>query len=89
MSKKKKKKTGSLLVAQKLQRKLAIQDGFYDGRFKEKTVPDKKKEASKRWARKKSIKEDEKKKQQELFLLFLYSLISDELRKLTGNSAHH
>ncbi len=40
-------------IAKKLQRKLAIQAGFYDGRFKEKVVKDKKKEESKRKARKK------------------------------------
>lgn len=57
MSKKKKKPT-SLLAAQRLQRKLAIQSGYYDGRFKEKTIPDKKKEAKKRWARK-SVKGEE------------------------------
>ena len=60
MSKKKKnKKTRSMLVAQNLQRKLALQEGFYDGRFKEKVVKDKKKEAKKRWARKKNESEIE------------------------------
>jgi hypothetical protein len=48
-----KKKASSLQVAKKLQRKLAIQDGYYDGRFKEKVVKDKKKEESKTKARKK------------------------------------
>ena len=33
--------------------KLAMQQGFYDGRFKEKTVKDKKKENSRKLARKK------------------------------------
>ena len=47
----KKKKPSSLLVAQKLQRKLAMQQGYYDGRFKEKTVPDKKKDQSLRKSR--------------------------------------
>ena len=51
--KKKKKRPTSLGVAKKLQRKLAMQQGFYDGRFKEKTVKDKKKEHSRRLARKK------------------------------------
>ena len=51
--KKQKKKLTSLGVAKKLQRKLALQQGFYDGRFKEKTVKDKKKENSRRLARKK------------------------------------
>ncbi|MBK6988605.1 MAG: hypothetical protein IPI10_07640 [Bacteroidetes bacterium] len=49
----KKDKNSSLNIALRLQRKLAIQAGFYDGRFKEKTVKDKKKEESKRKARKK------------------------------------
>lgn len=52
MSEKNKKNT-SLGVAKKLQRKLAIQQGYYDGRFREKTVPDKKKEDSLKKARKK------------------------------------
>ncbi len=52
MSKKKKKKQ-SVSVALKLQRKLALQQGFYDGRFKEKVVKDKKKEEERRLARKK------------------------------------
>ncbi len=51
--KKKKKKQTALDVARNLQRKLAIQQGFYDGRFKEKTVKDKKKEYSRKLARKK------------------------------------
>jgi hypothetical protein len=49
----KKKKPKSLTVAQNLQRKLAMSAGFYDGRFREKKVKDKKKEAKKRWARSK------------------------------------
>ncbi len=49
----KKDKNSSLNIALKLQRKLAIRAGYYDGRFKEKTVKDKKKEDSKRKARKK------------------------------------
>lgn len=48
-----KSKNSSFNIAKKLQRKLAIQAGFYDGRFREKTVKDKKKEESKRKARKK------------------------------------
>jgi hypothetical protein len=51
MSKKKKKQAMS--VAQRLQRKLAMQQGFYDGRFKEKVVTDKKKEEEKKLSRKK------------------------------------
>ena len=51
--KKKKKRLTSFDVAKKLQRKLAMQQGFYDGRFKEKTVKDKKKENSRKLARKK------------------------------------
>lgn len=47
----KKKKPSSFNVAKRLQRKLALQQGYYDGRFKEKTVPDKKKEQSRRGAR--------------------------------------
>ena len=57
-SKKKKRKPESMLVAQRLQRKLALQEGFYDGRFKEKTIKDKKKEANRNWARRKGTKED-------------------------------
>ncbi len=53
MKKKKKKKSSSYDVAKILQRKLALQQGFYDGRFKEKTIKDKKKELKKRLARKK------------------------------------
>ena len=53
MSKKNKKKPSSVNVAQRLQRKLAMQQGFYDGRFKEKMVKDKKKEEGKKLARKK------------------------------------
>ena len=51
---KKKKHQSSLDVAKNLQRKLALQAGFYDGRFKEKTVKDKKKEHRRKWARKKT-----------------------------------
>jgi hypothetical protein len=49
----KKKKKQTVLVAKKLQRKLAMHQGFYDGRFKEKVVKDKKKESEKKLARKK------------------------------------
>ncbi len=56
MSRKKKQK--AIDVAKKLQRKIALQQGYYDGRFKEKTIPDKKKEAKKKWARKKERTED-------------------------------
>jgi len=57
--KKKKKKETSFQVAKKLQRKLAMQEGFYDGRFKEKVVKDKKKEFNKRLSRKKVSLEKE------------------------------
>jgi hypothetical protein len=53
MKKKKKDKQTSLDVAKKLQRKLALQQGFYDGRFREKTIKDKKKEWKKKLAREK------------------------------------
>ena len=61
MSKKKKKKReSSFQAAKRLQRKLALQAGFYDGRFKERVVKDKKKEESRRRARKKvNLKEGE------------------------------
>ncbi len=49
----KKKKASSFNAAKTLQRKLALQQGYYDGRFKEKIIMDKKKEASKRLARRK------------------------------------
>jgi len=48
-----KKKDSSFQAARRLQRKLALQAGFYDGRFKEKVIKDKKKEQKKKWARKK------------------------------------
>jgi hypothetical protein len=48
---KKNKKYDPEKVARKLQRKLALQQGFYDGRFRERTVKDKKKEAKRLWAR--------------------------------------
>ncbi len=48
-----KKKQSSFNAAKRLQRKLAMQAGFYDGRFKEKVVKDKKKEYSRKLARKK------------------------------------
>jgi hypothetical protein len=50
---KKQKKASSLNAAKRLQRKLAMQQGYYDGRFKEKVVKDKKKEESRRKSRKK------------------------------------
>ena len=49
----KKDKNSSMNIAKKLQRKLAIQAGFYDRRFKEKVEKDKKEEESKTKARKK------------------------------------
>lgn len=57
--KKKKKKESSFGIAKKLQRKLAMQQGFYDGRFKEKVIRDKKKEYSKKLSRKKVNPEKE------------------------------
>ena len=53
MNSKKKKKRSALETAKRLQRKLALQQGFYDGRFKQRVVKDKKKEEQKRLARKK------------------------------------
>jgi hypothetical protein len=53
MKNKKKNKLSSFDVAKNLQRKLALQQGFYDGRFKEKIIKDKKKELKKKFARKK------------------------------------
>jgi hypothetical protein len=52
-------KNSSFHAAKRLQRKLAMQAGFYDGRFKEKVVKDKKKEQKRNWARKKSNKLNE------------------------------
>jgi hypothetical protein len=49
----KKKKQTAFETAKRLQRKLAMQQGFYDGRFKEKVMKDKKKEEKKKLARKK------------------------------------
>jgi hypothetical protein len=54
----KKKKSTALGVAKNLQRKLAIQQGFYDGRFNQKVVKDKKKEESKRKGRRKVNSKD-------------------------------
>jgi hypothetical protein len=54
----KKKRIRAIDVARNLQRKIAMQQGYYDGRFKEKVVPDKKKEAKKKWARKKERSEE-------------------------------
>ena len=55
----KKKKASSFNAAKTLQRKLALQQGYYDGRFKEKIVKDKKKEEKKKRARKRvNIKEE-------------------------------
>jgi hypothetical protein len=48
-----KKKDSLFHAAKRLQRKLAMQAGFYDGRFKEKVIKDKKKEQKKKLARKK------------------------------------
>lgn len=50
---KKKKRESAQQAARRLQRKLALQQGFYDGRFRERAVADKKKESRKRWARRK------------------------------------
>ncbi len=52
------KKQKAIDVAKKLQRKIALQQGYYDGRYREKTIPDKKKEAKRKWARKKEQAED-------------------------------
>ena len=56
----KKKKESSFNAARRLQRKLAMQAGFYDGRFKEKVVKDKKKEYARKLSRKKvDLKKEE------------------------------
>ena len=47
------KKESSVNAAKRLQRKLAMQAGYYDGRFKEKVVKDKKKEYKRKLGRKK------------------------------------
>ena len=56
MSRKKKQK--AIDVAKRLQRKIALQQGFYDGRYKEKVIPDRKKEEKRKWARRKNKSED-------------------------------
>ncbi|REJ80830.1 MAG: hypothetical protein DWQ44_04830 [Bacteroidetes bacterium] len=56
--KKKKEKDDPDRLAKQLQRKLAKQQGYYDGRFMEKRIPDKKKERQKKLARKK-VKQEE------------------------------
>jgi hypothetical protein len=53
MNSRKKKKQSAFKTAKRLQRKLAMQQGFYDGRFKQRVVKDKKKEEQKQKARKK------------------------------------
>lgn len=58
---KKKKKADQGAVARKLQRKLAMGQGFYDGRFRERTVKDKKKEQKKMWARRGRSTDDDQK----------------------------
>ncbi|MFM9026663.1 MAG: hypothetical protein ACKOQ6_01535 [Bacteroidota bacterium] len=55
------KKKDVSVIARRLQRKLAISQGFYDGRYKEKTVKDKKKEANKLWARRGKNESDDQK----------------------------
>ena len=45
--------------ARAIQRKLALIQGFYDGRFKPRVVKDKKKEASRKKARRKVKSEEE------------------------------
>ncbi|CAN5615487.1 hypothetical protein BH11BAC1_BH11BAC1_21770 [soil metagenome] len=47
----KKNKNSTFNAAKRLQRKLAMKAGFYDGRFKEKVVKDKKKEYSRKLRR--------------------------------------
>lgn len=49
----KNKKDSSFIAARRLQRKLALQAGYYDGRFKEKVIKDKKKEQKRKLSRKK------------------------------------
>ena len=49
--KKKRKKPDPVKLARALQRKLALQQGFYDGRFRPRVVKDRKKEESRRKAR--------------------------------------
>jgi len=49
--KRKNNKKDQVKRARALQRKLAMQQGFYDGRFKPKVVKDKKKEERRRKAR--------------------------------------
>lgn len=59
MKKKKKKENKRVNTLLKgIQRKLAMEQGYYDGRFATKKVKDKKKEADKKWARKKGPKEE-------------------------------
>lgn len=54
----KKKKISSLNLAKKLQRKLAMQEGYYDGRFRNKVIKDKKKEANRKASRNKLSPDD-------------------------------
>lgn len=60
MNKKQKNKNrkATNAFAKGIQRKLALEQGFYDGRFKTKKVKDKKKEADKYASRKKNSNEE-------------------------------
>jgi len=49
----KKKKSSGISLARRIQRKLAMAQGFYDGRFRTKKIVDKKKEASRKKSRNK------------------------------------
>jgi hypothetical protein len=57
--KKKTNKKAEIKRARALQRKLALQQGYYDGRYRPRVVKDKKKEADRRKARRKVNEKEE------------------------------
>ena len=57
--KKKRRKVDQNKLARALQRKLALQQGYYDGRFKPRVVKDRKKEENRKKARSKVKGEEE------------------------------
>jgi hypothetical protein len=54
-----KKKKSKRTVEESINRELAVEQGFYDGRYKPKVIPDKKKEDKKRKCRKSNKHSDD------------------------------
>ena len=59
MKKKKNVKKDLLKLGKAENREKAKEQGYYDGRFRKRVVPDKKKQADKKAARKKDINQEE------------------------------